>query len=63
MFDGMGGLVVLDSSRVDQEGEYPVLVWNPGVKDRKSMEKIGDDFGSFSLSLCRRAVNRWRESS
>jgi hypothetical protein len=23
MFDGMGGLVVLDSSQVNQEGEYP----------------------------------------
>lgn len=62
-FDGMGGLIVLDSSQVDQEGEYPVLVWNPGVADRQSMERLGDDFGSFALSLCQRAVNRWRESS
>ncbi|WP_329545888.1 SMI1/KNR4 family protein [Streptomyces sp. NBC_01356] len=63
MFDGMGGLIVLDSSRVDQEGEYPVLVWNPGIADRQSMERLGDDFGSFALSLCQRAVTRWRESS
>jgi hypothetical protein len=63
MFDGMGGLIVLDSSQVDQEGEYPVLVWNPGVADRQSMERLGDDFGSFALSLCQRAVTRWRESS
>ncbi|MFD5325422.1 SMI1/KNR4 family protein [Streptomyces sp. NPDC127092] len=62
MFDGMGGLVVLDSSRVDQEGEYPVLVWNPGVADRQSMERLGDDFGSFAFALCQRAVTRWRES-
>ncbi|MFD9944943.1 SMI1/KNR4 family protein [Nonomuraea sp. NPDC059023] len=62
MFDGMGGLVVLDSSHANQEGEFPVLVWNPGVVDRKNMEKLGDDFGSFALSLCQRAVERWRES-
>ncbi|WP_079042226.1 SMI1/KNR4 family protein [Streptomyces aureus] len=63
MFDGMGGLIVLDSSQVDQEGEYPVLVWNPGVADRQSMERLADSFGSFALSLCQRAVTRWRESS
>ncbi|MCZ7416996.1 MULTISPECIES: SMI1/KNR4 family protein [unclassified Streptomyces] len=62
MFDGMGGLVVLDSSQVNQEGEYPVLVWNPGVVDRESMERLGDDFGSFAFALCQRAVTRWRES-
>ncbi|GAA4976336.1 hypothetical protein GCM10023257_11700 [Streptomyces hyderabadensis] len=62
MFDGMGGLVVLDSSKVNQEGEYPVLVWNPGVVDRESMGRLGDDFGSFVFALCQRAVTRWRES-
>jgi hypothetical protein len=62
MFDGMGDLVVLDSSRVDQEGEYPVLVWNPGVVNRGSMERLGGDFGSFAHTLCQRAVARWRES-
>ncbi|MET8566244.1 SMI1/KNR4 family protein [Streptomyces flaveolus] len=62
MFDGMGGLIVLDSSQVNQEGEYPVLVWNPGVVDRESMERLGDDFGSFAFALCQRAVARWRES-
>ncbi|MEN3541136.1 SMI1/KNR4 family protein [Microbispora sp. ZYX-F-249] len=63
MFDGMGGLVVLDSSRVDQKDEYPVLVWNPGVVDRESMERLGDDFGSFAFALCQRAVTRWRGSA
>lgn len=62
MFDGMGGLVVLDSSQVDREGEYPVLVWNPGAVDRESMERLGNDFGSFAFALCQRAVTRWRES-
>ncbi|MFG2402154.1 SMI1/KNR4 family protein [Streptomyces lydicus] len=62
MFDGMDGMVVLDSSQVNKEGEYPVLVWNPGVVDRESMERLGDDFGSFAFALCQRAVTRWRES-
>ncbi|MFC8817837.1 SMI1/KNR4 family protein [Streptomyces rochei] len=62
MFDGMGGLVVLDSSQADQGGEYPVLVWNPGIADRESMERLGDNFGSFAFALCQRAVTRWRES-
>jgi hypothetical protein len=51
MFDGMGGIVVLDASRPDSDGEYPVLVWNPGTVDR-----LGDDFGSYALGLCERAV-------
>ncbi|MET8209568.1 SMI1/KNR4 family protein [Streptomyces sp. NPDC005373] len=63
MFDGMGGLIVLDASQPDQDGEYPVLVWNPGSVDRESMERLGGDFGSFALDLCQRAVTRWRESS
>ncbi|MEN3586690.1 SMI1/KNR4 family protein [Streptomyces sp. ZYX-F-203] len=62
MFDGKGGLVVLDSSQANQGGEYPVLVWNPGVADRESMERLGDDFGSFAFALCQRAVTRWRQS-
>ncbi|MEV4332915.1 SMI1/KNR4 family protein [Streptomyces sp. NPDC049597] len=62
MFDGMGGLVVLDSSQVDQEGEYPVLVWSPGAADRQSMERLAGDFGSFAFALCRRAVARRRAS-
>lgn len=62
MFDGMGGLIVLDASQPDQEHEYPVLVWNPESADRESMEKLGDNFGSFALRLCRRAVATWRES-
>ncbi|GGV05129.1 SMI1/KNR4 family protein [Streptomyces spectabilis] len=63
MFDGMGGLVVLDASQEDQDGEYPVLVWNPGATDREDLERLGNDFGSFALSTCRQAVTRWRESS
>ena len=61
MFDGMGGLIVLDSSTVGRGDEFPVLVWNPGIADRDDMERVGQDFGSFALGRCRRAVARWRE--
>lgn len=37
MFDGMGNLIVLDSSQGDRDGEYPVLVWNPGAVVRQDM--------------------------
>jgi antitoxin YobK len=62
MFDGMGGFIVLDASRASQDDEYPVHVWDPGASDRESLEKLGDDFGSFALGRCQRAVTRWRES-
>ncbi|MFC3488374.1 SMI1/KNR4 family protein [Amycolatopsis roodepoortensis] len=55
MFDGMGGAVVLDSSRPDDSGEYPVLAWSHADK---TPEKLGDDFGSFALALCARSVYR-----
>jgi hypothetical protein len=63
MSDGMGGLVVLDASQVDQDGEYPVLVWNPGCLDRDSMERLGDNFGSFALDIYQDAVSRRRAST
>ncbi|MFE6611141.1 SMI1/KNR4 family protein [Amycolatopsis sp. NPDC057786] len=55
MFDGMGGAVVLDSSRPDDSGEYPVLAW---AHADDVPEKLGDDFGSFALALCARSVHR-----
>ncbi|MFI7122908.1 SMI1/KNR4 family protein [Amycolatopsis sp. NPDC049868] len=54
-FDGMGGAVVLDSSQQDDSGEYPVLAW---VHADETREKLGDDFGSFALALCARALYR-----
>ncbi|RSM76166.1 hypothetical protein DL991_23295 [Amycolatopsis sp. WAC 01375] len=61
MFDGMGGLVVLDSSQVSEVAEFPVRVWTPGVPDRGSMETLDENFGSFAFELCQRAVTQWRE--
>jgi antitoxin YobK len=63
MFDGMGGLIVLDGLEPDIEGEYPVRVWSPGGADRGGMEQLGTSFGSYALDLCQRAVTRWREST
>ncbi|ANN19211.1 hypothetical protein SD37_28735 [Amycolatopsis orientalis] len=54
MFDGMGGAVVLDSSRPDGSGEYPVLVW---AHVDQPPEKLGEDFGSFALALCARSLH------
>lgn len=56
MYDGMGGILVLDTSRPDADGEYPVLVWNPNVRDRDDMEKLGADFGTVALAMCQQAV-------
>lgn len=62
MFDGMGGIVVLDSSRPGWDGEYPVVAWDPGVVGRQCVERLGEDFGSFAIATCEAAVARWRRS-
>ncbi|WP_405913391.1 SMI1/KNR4 family protein [Streptomyces sp. NBC_00963] len=56
MVDDVWAYVVLDASREDHAGEYPVCAWNPGLPDRDSMERVGDDFGSFALKECQRAM-------
>ena len=63
MFDGMGGLIVLDVAERDSAGESPVFAWHPAPLDDAHMERLGDDFGSFALASCTRAVSDWRESS
>ncbi|EME55671.1 cell wall assembly/cell proliferation coordinating protein, KNR4-like protein [Amycolatopsis decaplanina DSM 44594] len=55
MFDGMGGVIVLDSSKVDRFGEYPVFAW---FHVDEPLEKLGEDFGSFALELCEKAVRQ-----
>jgi hypothetical protein len=57
-FDGMGGLVSLDVSRLDEEGEAPVVAWDPGSADRGGPEELDPDFGSYVLRRCRRALSR-----
>lgn len=55
-YDGMGGLVSLDTSRVDEQGEMPVVVWDPGSADRGGPEVLAADFGSYALRQCTKAL-------
>jgi hypothetical protein len=50
-YDGMGGIVSLDTSQRNADGEYPVVVWDP---DR--VKRLADDFGSYALERCRRGL-------
>ncbi|HEY4458635.1 MAG TPA: SMI1/KNR4 family protein [Pseudonocardiaceae bacterium] len=51
-YDGMGGIVSLDASTRDENGEYPVVVWDPGADARGGPERLADDFGTYALSHC-----------
>lgn len=55
--DDVWGAVVLDTSQPNQDGEYPVFAWNPGVPDGGLMEKIADNFGEFALRECRQNLS------
>jgi antitoxin YobK len=48
-YDGMGGIISLDSGRPAADGEYPVVVWDPGSADRGGPEHLADDFGTYVL--------------
>ena len=55
--DGFGGYFVLDTAKTDEDGECPVLVWQPGRSERsEELEFIAPDFGSFFLETARRAL-------
>ncbi|MEW2131141.1 SMI1/KNR4 family protein [Streptomyces sp. NPDC005435] len=60
MDDGGCDLIVLAAADADGDGEYPVFAWNPGVEDRRDMERLGDSFGAYALSVCERAVRNSR---
>ncbi|MFF4845285.1 SMI1/KNR4 family protein [Streptomyces collinus] len=57
MHDDVLGVLVLDTSRPDQDGEYPVFAWNPGVLEGGVMERIADSFGEFALNECRQNLS------
>lgn len=57
-YDGMGGLVSLDASRLDPAEEAPVVVWDPGTPARGRPEPIATDFGSYALDVCARALRK-----
>ncbi|WP_027946949.1 SMI1/KNR4 family protein [Amycolatopsis taiwanensis] len=51
-YDGMGGIICLDSSEQNEDGEYPVVVWDPDAESRGGPERLDDDFGTYALCRC-----------
>jgi hypothetical protein len=51
-YDGMGGIISLDALTSDENGEYPVVVWDPGADARGGPERLADDFGTYALRHC-----------
>ncbi|MFK4071768.1 SMI1/KNR4 family protein [Streptomyces sp. NPDC029674] len=54
--DGMGGYFVLDTSRVNPDGEAPVYAWGSGTNSPTELDHIGTDFGTVALDLARRGL-------
>ncbi|MGP4008616.1 SMI1/KNR4 family protein [Streptomyces sp. 4N124] len=57
LLDDVWLFAVLDTSQPDDDGEYPVFAWNPGVLDGGLMEKIADSFGEFALKECQQNLS------
>ncbi|MGW3289471.1 SMI1/KNR4 family protein [Streptomyces sp. NPDC001002] len=57
MHDDVWEVVVLDTSRPDEDGEYPVYAWNTGVLNGGLMEKIADSYGEFALAECQQKLS------
>ncbi|GAA4079189.1 hypothetical protein [Streptomyces shaanxiensis] len=57
-YDGMGGLISLDMSDRDAHGEAPVVSWDPGSDARGGPEQLAEDFGTYVLRECARALGR-----
>ncbi|MGX1476831.1 UNVERIFIED_CONTAM: hypothetical protein RKD50_005639 [Streptomyces canus] len=57
LLDDVWLYAVLDTSQPDDDGEYPVFAWNPGVLDGGLMEKIADSYGEFALTECRQKLS------
>ncbi len=57
--DGMGGMYVLDTASLDQDGEGQVVVFlPPWVTAGKPLEVIAPNFGAFALAKTQRAIGR-----
>ncbi|MCT9083799.1 SMI1/KNR4 family protein [Streptomyces fulvoviolaceus] len=57
LLDDVWSFAVLDTSQPDEDGEYPVFAWNPGVLDGGLMEKIADSLGEFALKECQQNLS------
>jgi SUKH superfamily protein len=55
-YDGMGGIISLDSAAAGEDGEYPVVAWDPGAEARGGPERLAEDFGTYALRKCTRAL-------
>lgn len=47
---GDGFYYALDSRQVNSDGEYSVVVWDPGAPKEAGIEKIYNDYGEFLYS-------------
>jgi len=56
LLDDVWMFAVLDTSRPDQDGQCPVLTWNPGVPDGGLKERIADSYGEFAVAECRQKL-------
>jgi antitoxin YobK len=56
MFDGMGGLIVIDTARQDASGESPVLAWTGTIDTPAAVEFLAPDYGSYALRICKNAI-------
>jgi len=53
---GDGIYFAIDTSRIDPEGENPVVIWDPFGGSKMSGEVIATDFGAFLLDILRQAL-------
>lgn len=53
---GDGFYYYLDSSKSDENGEYPVVIWGHGLKPEQA-EIVYEDFGAFLLHQVRQAID------
>lgn len=51
-YDDVGGIISLDSSEQNENGEYPVVAWDPGAEARGGPERLAEDFGAYALHRC-----------
>jgi hypothetical protein len=57
-YDGMGGMFVMDTSRLDEENEAPIYVWQAGdSKPGDDLEYISPSFGTCALDMAIRGLN------
>ena len=62
MFDGMGGLIVIDTASRDEQGECPVRAWTGTLGVPARVDDLAPSFGEYALRTCEKAVLQWREN-